>query len=182
MAVLRPHSAVSIAPRAHLPSNGRYTVMINGAGSGFSRWRDLAVTRWREDPMCDAFGSYVLLRDPRTSAVWSAWLQPCGHEAEACTANLHDGHARLARRDGTIATTLEVAVAQDLDAEVGCVSIANHGDSTHQIDLTLYAEMVLGSAAADAAHPAFSKMFVQTTVRGFGASINRERCVRATSQ
>ena len=41
-----PHDAI---PRTHLLSNGRYAVMVTAAGSGYSRWRDLAVTRWRED-------------------------------------------------------------------------------------------------------------------------------------
>ena len=77
-----------MAPRAHLLSNGRYTVMINSAGSGFSRWQNLAVTRWREDPTCDAFGSCLLLRDLNSWAVWSPGVQPCGHDAEAHTANL----------------------------------------------------------------------------------------------
>ena len=55
-----PHSA---APVTHLLSNGRYAVMLTGAGSGYSRWRDLAVTRWREDATCDDWGSFIFLRD-----------------------------------------------------------------------------------------------------------------------
>ena len=33
-------------PEVQLLSNGRYHVMISNAGGGYSRWRDLAVTRW----------------------------------------------------------------------------------------------------------------------------------------
>ncbi len=51
-----PHDPI---PRAHLLSNGRYAVMVTGSGSGYSRWRDLAVTRWQEDVTCDASGSYM---------------------------------------------------------------------------------------------------------------------------
>ena len=50
----------------------------------------------------------------------------------------------------------------DRDAELRRVTITNHGDAARDIALTSYAELVLGSAAADAAHPAFSKLFVQT--------------------
>ena len=49
-----------------LLSNGRYAVMMTAAGSGYSRWGDLAVTRWREDPTRDCWGSYVFLRDVDT--------------------------------------------------------------------------------------------------------------------
>jgi cyclic beta-1,2-glucan synthetase len=143
-------------------SNGRYTVMLTVAGSGFSRWRDLAVTRWREDPTCDAWGSYTLLRDTASGTIWSAGQQPCGGEQDDDSATLSDARADFVRRDGTLTTTLSVAVASDCDAELRWVTISNQGDGAREIELTSYAELVLGSAAGDAAHPAFSKMFVQT--------------------
>ena len=45
-----PHETT---PRTHLLSNGQYAVMLTTAGSGYSRWRDIAVTRWREDATRD---------------------------------------------------------------------------------------------------------------------------------
>ncbi len=57
----RFHSPHDPIPRTHLVSNGRYAVMITGAGSGYSRWRDLAVTRWQEDVTCDCLGHVRLL-------------------------------------------------------------------------------------------------------------------------
>ena len=59
-------------PATHLLSNDRYSVMLTAAGSGYSRWGNLAVTRWREDATCDDWGSYVYFRDVETDAVWSA--------------------------------------------------------------------------------------------------------------
>ena len=150
--------------RARLLSNGRYTVMLNESGAGSSRWRELAVTRWREDPTSDPWGSFVLLRDVASGAVWSAGRRPCGGEPDAYDVTFREGRAEIARRDGTLATTLEVAVPADHDAELRRVTVRNHGDTAREIELTSYAELVLGSAAADAAHPAFSKMFVQTEV------------------
>ena len=49
-------SAHQGTPVTHLLSNGRYTTMLTAAGSGYSRWGDLALTRWREDATCDDFG------------------------------------------------------------------------------------------------------------------------------
>jgi cellobiose phosphorylase len=160
-------SELSPAPDASPPSccllsNGGYTVMVTDAGSGFSRWRDLAVTRWREDPTRDAWGSYTLLRDVVSGAIWSAGLQPCGSDPADYSATLSTARADFVRRDGPLTTTLSVAVASDCDAELRCVTISSQGDSVREIELTSYAELVLGSAAGDAAHPAFSKMFVQT--------------------
>ena len=46
-------------PGIHLLSNGRYAVMVTTAGSGYSHWRDLAVTRWREDRTRDRLGDVL---------------------------------------------------------------------------------------------------------------------------
>src|SRR4029078_6685832 len=64
--------------------------------------------------------------------------------------------------DGTITTTLEIVVSPEDNAEVRRVSIVNAGDSPRDIDITSYAGLVLAPSAADMAHPAFSKLFVQT--------------------
>ena len=74
----RISTASGPAPITHLLSNGRYAVMLTSAGSGSSRWGDKAVTRWREDPTLDEWGSYILLRDTSSGQVWSAGLQPIG--------------------------------------------------------------------------------------------------------
>ena len=158
----RSQSIPVTSHHAQLLSNGRYAVMLTAAGSGFSRWGDLAVTRWREDPTCDGWGSYVLLSDSSSGAVWSACLQPCGGDSAAHAATFSEGRAEFVRRDDTVTTTLDIAVATDPDAELRRVTIANHGDAARDIALTSYAELVLGSAGGDAAHPVFSKLFVQT--------------------
>ena len=168
-----PHDLV---PRTHLLSNGRYAVMVTAAGSGYSHWRDLAVTRWREDVTCDASGSYVYLRDTSSGAVWSAAYQPSGVEPDAYEAAFSEDRAEIVRRDGSLVTTLEIAVSAEHDAEVRRVSVSNLGAQIRQIELTSYAELVLATPAADAAHPAFSKLFVQTEfVSSLGALLATRR-------
>jgi cyclic beta-1,2-glucan synthetase len=145
-----------------LLSNGRYTVMVNDAGSGYSQWRGLAVTRWREDVIGDRWGSYLLLRDEASGDVWSPSPQPYGIGNDGYKTELCDDHVSMLRQHGTLTTKLDIAVAGDRDLEWRCVTLSNQGPSERQIELTSYAELVLGPSGADAAHPAFSKMFVQT--------------------
>ena len=160
--VRRFTTAHDATPATHLLSNGRYAVMLTSAGSGYSRWRDLAVTRWREDPACDDWGSYVFLRDVQSGVVWSAGLQPSGAEPDEYDVAFLEGRAEIVRRDGTLTTTLEVLVSAEDDAEVRRVSISNSGASEREIEVTSYAELVLTAQGADLAHPAFSKLFVET--------------------
>ena len=154
-----PHTA---APATHLLSNGRYAVMLTAAGSGYSRWRGLAVTRWREDATCDDWGSFVFLRDVHSGDVWSAGFQPSGAEPDHYEVVFNEDRAEYTRRDRTLTTKFEVLVSAEDDAEVRRVSITNDGNRARDIDVTSYAELVLGLQADDVAHPAFMKLFVAT--------------------
>ena len=150
------------SPRSHLLSNGNYSVMVTAAGSGYSRWREVALTRWREDSTCDPFGYYVFLRDVADGRVWSAGYQPVGCQPDSYDAAFAEDRAEITRRDGPILTKTEILVSAEDDAEVRRVSVTNEGNRTREIELTTYAEVVLAVPAADSAHPAFSKLFVQT--------------------
>lgn len=155
-------SAHSTMPQTHLLSNGRYSVMLTAAGSGYSRWQDLALTRWRDDATGDDSGSYIYLRDVASGLCWSAGFQPSGQAPEQYEVTFAEGDAEVVRRDDAIATRLAVVVSPVDDAEIRLVSLTNHDTQAREIEVTSYAEVVLAPAAADAAHPAFSNLFVQT--------------------
>ena len=137
--------------------------MITAAGSGYSRWNDLAVTRWREDVTRDAWGSYLFLRDVASGTMWSATRsarrRATRMEYEAL---FLEDRARISRRDGTLSTALEIMVSPEDDAEIRRLSITNDGTREREIEVTSYAEIVLAPQAADIAHPAFSNLFVKT--------------------
>ncbi|MDB5392922.1 MAG: glycosyltransferase 36 associated family protein [Rhodospirillales bacterium] len=168
-----PHSRV---PRTHLLSNGRYSVMVTGAGSGYSRWRDIDVTRWREDATSDSWGSYIYLRDMRTNDIWSTGYQPSAVEPESYEVVFSEDRAEIIREDGAITTTQVVAISPEDDAEVRRVTITNHGARMREVELTSYAEIVLARQADDRAHQAFSKLFVETEfLPEFGAILAKRR-------
>ena len=161
-AVRRFRSAHGATPETHLLSNGRYAVMLTGAGSGYSRWGDLGITRWREDVTRDDWGTYVFLRDVESGDAWSAGYQPSGIEPDSYDVTFTEDRAEFVRSDGTITTTLDVVVSPEDNAEARRVSVANTGSKARDIELTSYAELVLAPPAADTAHSVFSKLFVQT--------------------
>ena len=136
--------------------------MLTSAGSGYSRWGNLAVTRWREDVACDDFGSYIFLRDVHSNEVWSAGFQPSGSEPDAYHVAFNEDRAEFTRQDAALTTSLDVLVSSEDDAEVRRVSVTNAGSRVREIEITSYAELVLAPQPADVAHPAFSKLFVET--------------------
>ncbi|CAK7255795.1 MULTISPECIES: GH36-type glycosyl hydrolase domain-containing protein [unclassified Shinella] len=163
------------APVTHLLSNGRYAVMLTASGGGYSRWRDIAVTRWREDATRDDCGAFIFLKDMQAGTVFSPTVAAMGDKADASVVFGED-HAQYIRHDETLTTEMDVIVSGEDDGEVRRIYLTNIGPRAREIELTSYAELVLASAATDNAHPAFAKMFVETEhLAEYGALIATRR-------
>ena len=151
-------------PEVHLLSNGRYHVMATHAGGGYSRWRDLAVTRWREDATCDNWGTFIYLRDRDSGRYWSSAYQPTLRKADHYEAIFVQARAEYRRRDQAIDAHTEISVSPEDDVEIRRVTLTNQSPRTRHIEVTSYAEVVLAPLNADLAHRAFSNLFVQTEI------------------
>ena len=138
--------------------------MLTNAGGGYSRWKDIAVSRWREDSTRDNWGTFCYLRDVANGAFWSTTYQPTLNPSAVYQANFSEACAAFRCFEQDIDAHTEIAVSPEDDVEVRRIGITNHSEARKVIDLTSYAEVVLALAAADAAHPAFSNLFVQTEI------------------
>jgi cellobiose phosphorylase len=163
-------------PEVQLLSNGRYHVMITNAGGGYSRWKDLAVTRWREDVTCDNWGTFCYLREVTRGTseaigkAWSTAFQPTLKRPKYYEAIFSEGRAEFRRSDavasgnGDFETHTEVVVSPEDDIELRRIRITNRSPQRREIEVTSYAEVVIAPASTDALHPAFSNLFVQTEI------------------
>ena len=149
-------------PRTQLLSNGTYNVMVTTAGGGYSTCGANAVTRWREDVTRDNWGNFIYLRDVRSGSVWSATHQPVLKRPQSYEVSFSEDKADFWRSDAGIVTHTEIVVSAEDNAEVRRVSLTNNSTRTREIELTSYAEVVLATPQADAAHPAFSNLFIET--------------------
>ena len=151
-------------PEVQLLSNGKYHVMVTNAGGGYSRWQNNSVTRWREDGTCDNWGSFCYVRDLDTGDFWSTAYHPTLKQAKSYEAVFSQGRAEFRRHDNDIETHTEIIVSPEDDIEIRRIQVTNRSGKRKRIELTSYAEVVIAPADADAAHPAFSKLFVQTEI------------------
>jgi cyclic beta-1,2-glucan synthetase len=149
-------------PRTQLLSNGVYSVVVTTAGSGYSVCGGLAVTRWREDVTRDNWGAFCYLRDVRSGAVWSAGHLPVPGKPQSYEVALAEDKAEFRRSDAGIVTHTEIIVSPEDNSEVRRVSVTNNTTRRRDVELTSYMEVVLATGAADAAHPAFGNLFVET--------------------
>ena len=151
-------------PQVQLLSNGCHHVLVTATGGGFSRWNDIAITRWREDASRDPWGSFCYLRDDASAAVWSITPGPVPRLADRSECRFDGGRAIFSRQFDDIGTRTEIVVSRDAAVELRRVVITNLGQRCRDLSATSYFEVVLAAAATDAAHPAFSKLFVETSI------------------
>ena len=154
-----PHTSF---PHTQFLSNGRYTAALTHTGGGFSTWQGLAITRQREDRTSDAGAHFIFLRDPWSGRVWSPTFQPFCQDAEGYEVSFDLEKATFFARDNDFETQLQISVSSEDDVEVRRLSIVNRGGQSREIEVTSYAEIVLGSPQDDFAHPSFGKLFIET--------------------
>lgn len=149
-------------PRSQLLGSREYSTMVTAAGGGYSRWGDIEITRWYADTTLDSWGSFCYVRDIDQDIAWSIAHQPVQREADEYNVTFSADHVEYERRDAGISTVTEIAVSLEDAAEVRRTTFINYSGQTRHLELTSFSELVLATHAADHAHPAFSKLFVQT--------------------
>ena len=157
-------NAETVIPEVHLLSNGRYNVMITNAGGGYSRWKNIAVTRWHEDSTCDNWGTFCFIRDTNSREFWSTAYKPTLKHSKNYEVIFSEGHAEYRRSDNNIDMHTEIVVSPEDDIELRRIHLTNRSRTRRLFDITSYSEVVLASSASDALHPAFSNLFIQTEI------------------
>ncbi|MGQ0641271.1 MAG: GH36-type glycosyl hydrolase domain-containing protein [Gemmatimonadaceae bacterium] len=170
----QPH----VAFLGHAP----YTVMVSNAGAGYSRYEELAVTRWRADGTRDNTGQFCYVKDVERGRTWSAAHQPVCAPADWYRALLATDGVTLHRFDGDIETRIEVVVVPDDSAEVRRVTLTNESEETRDVELTSYGEIVLAPPDADRAHPAFGNLFIETAWHEWCTAITATRRPRSAAE
>jgi cyclic beta-1,2-glucan synthetase len=174
-----PHTT---SAHTHFLSNGRYTTALTNGGGGFSVWRDLAITRRRDDSTSDAGAHFIYLRDAWSNRVWSATYQPVCDEPDRFDATFDLDKITFTRRDGDVETRLDVTVSSEDDVEVRRLTLTNRGAQTRELEVTSYAEIALARPEDDLAHPAFGKLFVETEFDPQSAGLLFRRRPRAADE
>jgi cyclic beta-1,2-glucan synthetase len=155
--------------------NVYYSVMVTATGSGYSRWNDIAVTRWQADPTEDRNGTYIFLRDTESGAWWSATSEPKRAPDEKAYTLFADEKATFVKTVGTLRSEVECIVISEGNGEARRVTLFNDSAEDRLVEVTSFAELALAAEAADSAHPAFSKMFVETEITPAGVIFANRR-------
>jgi cyclic beta-1,2-glucan synthetase len=169
---MRPSTAIPLDPwrvspdapytQVHALSNGKYSLLISAAGAGFSRWGEMELTRWRDDPTLDDRGSWIYVEDRLNGQLWSVTHQPTMAPPDRSEVNFFPHRVEFERQDGDIVLRTVVSVAPNDDLEIRRVYLTNHGRHSRILALTSYAEIILNEQSADLRHPAYNKLFIES--------------------
>ena len=160
--VRKYHRPDPVLPKTHILTNGDYSVVLTDRGTGYSKNKDVAITRWREDSTLDSYGMFCFVRNTETDGVWSCAYAPSNILPEKYEVIFTADKAQFRRIDGGIETTTEIVVASGDNVEIRRISLKNLGETSAALELTSYFEVVLATQAQDIAHPAFSNLLIKT--------------------
>ena len=85
-----------------------------------------------------------------------------GAEPPSRRAAADGGRFRLEHRQDGLQAVLEIGLVPGRTAELRRLTVTNLGEGTRRLDITSCTAVVLNHPAAHAAHPVFSKLFLQT--------------------
>ena len=136
--------------------------MTTTAGGGYTRWKDIDVTRWRSDTTRDAYGSFLYLKDIDSGEIWSNMYHPLDIDPDRYTVHFPLDRSEYRRRDNGLETRTELIVSPEDDVEIRRITINNRSIRSRRIQATSYYELALSPHGADRQHPAFNKLFIQT--------------------
>jgi len=176
-----------IRPRAtQLLAGGSYAMMLTARGSGYASWSGMNITRYQTDAAEDSQGSFIFLRDAQTQRWWSATEEPtrvAGEEAKTIfTAEKAEFYKHIDGIESVVECMATVGGENRGEGEGRRVRLENRTNRDRLIEIISYGELALNDPAADAAHPVFSRMFVETEIADDGRTIFARRQQRSETE
>jgi cellobiose phosphorylase len=177
---IRAAAAEAVAPADASPAwvlgHSRHRVLVSAAGGGQSSAGEHALTRWTGDRVEDREGTFFYVRDLEDGRVTSPTLRPLRRPDDTLAVTGDHGRVTFTRRDAGLDLTLEITVDPGRPLELRRLTLRDTSGRGRRLEVTAVTEVVLQHAAADLAHPAFSKLFVQTEAEpALGALLARRR-------
>lgn len=149
-------------PQVLLLSNTEYSTMLTASGSGYSKKNDTMLYRWKGNSTSDDSGMFFYIKNLNSNDYWSSTFEPCKTSGDKYEAEFNLDKAKFARKDGNIETEMEVVISPYENFEIRKLTLYNLSDKGRSLEITSYMEITLAAFSADAAHPAFSNLFIQT--------------------
>ena len=155
----RDYDGIANVPEIGMLSNGNYTVLLNDRGSGFSRYKNILINRYRK-VSADHYGIYLFIRNLKTDRIWCNTYAPLDVMPENYRVSFASDKIRFLRSDSGIETCTDITVLKDHFAEIRRITFTNSTSEDVDLELTSYGETLLATRDEDSSHRVFNSMKV----------------------
>ena len=165
------HGVDILSPACGVASNGAYSVVLTETGISRSMCSGIMLMRFRPDQSGGEMGMGFWLK--LESGVKAMQAVPNYDEHAEYQAHFSGEESHITVKRPDIMTTIGVSVPADELGEVRRITVMNRGESTLPCELICYFEPVLARPADYFAHPAFSKLGIETSLSDGAVVIKR---------
>ncbi len=141
------------APWCNVLANEGFGSLVSESGGGYT-WAEnsgeFRLTPWSNDPVLDAPGEVIYLRDEETTEVWSATPAPAGWRL-ANQVRHGAGYTEWRQNGHGLASRLRVFVPLDDPVKVFELHLRNHEPRPRRLTVTCYVRWLLGRLPAEGA-------------------------------
>ena len=155
----RDYDGIANVPEIGVLSNGEFTVMLNDRGSGFTRYKNIYLNRYRKIS-ADHYGTYLFIRNLKSDRLWCNTYAPFDVMPKNYRVSFASDKVRFLRSDDGIETRTDITVLKDHFAEIRRYTFTNNTSEDVDLELTTYSEVMLATLGEDQSHRVFASMKV----------------------
>jgi cyclic beta-1,2-glucan synthetase len=137
------------APWVNVIANPTFGFQVSESGAGYT-WsvnsRENQLTPWSNDPVSDAPGETIYIRDEETGELWGPTVLPIRENASPYVARHGHGYSRFEHTSHGIALELLQFVPREDPIKISRLRLENHSDRPRHLSVTAYVEWVLGAS------------------------------------
>ena len=144
-------------PDLNIISNEDYTVCTNKDGTGYSKYRNILINRYKSTNSYNE-GIFFYFKNIRTKEIWSNIYNK--NTKEYSTIFTSDMNQTIVRNNN-IKTKIRTIVAPNDNVEIRNIKISNEANNEEILEISSVLEPVLSEPNQDYAHKAFNNLFLK---------------------
>lgn len=146
-------------PISNVISNDNYTIVMDGKGQGYSKYKDIIINRYKQTAD-NMQGITFFMKNIKTKRIWTSNYTNYLSKPDKYQIKFTQDKDEIIRLDGNIETITNVCISPNDPVELRSIELKNYGNEEEIIEVTCFLEPVLSSKEQDYSHMAFNNLFL----------------------
>ena len=141
-------------------SSEDYTVVFNQNGTGYSKYKDILINRFKETEHYEQ-GIQIYFKNIKNKKIWSSFVNKDEYNSSKYRIEFTPDMNKIVKKEDEIETTIKNIIAPNENVEIRNIKIKNRGKQDEEIEVFGLVEPILSSVNQDVAHKAFNNLFLK---------------------